>query len=325
VYENAHLVKPGALLLVLSIAALLVACGGELESVLPEPVAEPEPEPVAEPEPEPEPVAEPEPEPEPEPVAEPEPVTDCPRVRVVGTGGDALNVRPDASTTNAPVGQLAEGRLVDVLSIDEAGQDIAGDTTWYQVESGPLEGWISGAFAECTTDEPLPVPDGYLLPLACGTSVTITQGNHSAFSHNGNAAFAFDFGLTADTPLLSMADGVVTRVKDDITPGHPCYSGGGSECANNANYVLVDHGDATATLYMHLNEPTVAVGDTVLRGEQIGLSGGTGWSTGPHAHVQRQEICGGYWCQSVELAFADVGGDGIPAAGETVVSENGCF
>jgi murein DD-endopeptidase MepM/ murein hydrolase activator NlpD len=243
---------------------------------------------------------------------------------VVNTNGDILNVRPQPNTDEPPIGVLAAGRLVDVLDIDEAGQEVDGVATWYLIASGPLEGWISGAFATCTTDEPLPALDGFLLPLSCGTSVGITQGNHSPFSHNGKAAFAFDFGLPADTPLLAMADGVVVLVKDDITPGHPCYSGGGSECANNANYVVLDHGDGTATLYLHLNAPAVAVGDAVLRGAQIGLSGGTGWSTGPHAHVQRQELCSGYWCQSVELSFADVGGDGIPEAGDVVVSENGC-
>jgi hypothetical protein len=73
---------------------------------------------------------------------------------------------------------------------------------------------------------------------------------------------------------------------------------------------------------VHLDAPLVSVGEPVYRGEEVGLSGGTGWSTGPHAHVQRQELCGSWWCQSVSTAFTDVGGDGIPVTGQTVTSQN---
>lgn len=326
------MVRAGASLVLLAPLAFLLACGGPGDGAQPYRSAgrdaatprapSPDRPGSASESPEEPPPEEPLPEePQPEEPVVPE---DCPRVRVAGTGGQPLNVRPTPATSGDPVGQLAEGQLADVTDVDAAGEEIAGDTTWYRVATGPLDGWVSGAFAVCTTDEPAEAPDGYLLPLACGTQASITQGNHSSFSHNGKAAYAFDFSLVADTPLLAMQDGVVVLAKNDIQPGHPCYSGGGSSCANDVNYVVVDHGDATATLYLHLNEASVDVGDTVLRGQQVGLSGGTGWSTGPHAHVQRQELCGSWWCQSLELSFADVGGAGVPAAGDVVVSENGC-
>jgi murein DD-endopeptidase MepM/ murein hydrolase activator NlpD len=257
-------------------------------------------------------------------VADAGPPADCPRIRVVDTGGQPLNVRPDPSTTMAVVGQLAPGQLAEVLEVDDDGEDVGGVTTWYRVETTTITGWVSGRYAACTTDEPIAPPDGYLLPLACGTTVTVTQGNASAFSHNGTAEYAFDFSLTANTPLLAMADGTVELVKGDIAPGHPCYSGGDSSCANDVNYVVLRHGDDSATLYLHLNETMLAAGETVARGQPIGLSGGTGWSTGPHAHVQRQQLCGSWWCQSLPLAFGDVDGDGVPLVDEMVTSQNGC-
>lgn len=48
--------------------------------------------------------------------------------------------------------------------------------------------------------------------------------------------------------------------------------------------VYVDHGQGIVTAYMHLSKFLVAVGDTVARGQRIGLVGATGRVTGPHLH-----------------------------------------
>ena len=48
--------------------------------------------------------------------------------------------------------------------------------------------------------------------------------------------------------------------------------------------VYIDHGQGVVTSYMHLSRALVAVGDTVARGQRIGLVGATGRVTGPHLH-----------------------------------------
>ncbi|MBM4281808.1 MAG: hypothetical protein FJ137_13975 [Deltaproteobacteria bacterium] len=71
----------------------------------------------------------------------------CPRVRVSTDGGE-LNVRPTASTAQAPRGTLPDGSVVDRLSTRQ-GQEVRGNTDWYEVRQGSLTGFISAAFTTC--------------------------------------------------------------------------------------------------------------------------------------------------------------------------------
>lgn len=50
------------------------------------------------------------------------------------------------------------------------------------------------------------------------------------------------------------------------------------------NVVYVDHGGGVVTAYFHMSKPLVSAGDTVSRGQVIGLIGATGRVTGPHLH-----------------------------------------
>ena len=50
--------------------------------------------------------------------------------------------------------------------------------------------------------------------------------------------------------------------------------------------VIIRHPNGLVTLYSHMTNPAVKVGDWVQRGQQIGLVGSTGNSTGPHVHFE---------------------------------------
>jgi hypothetical protein len=160
---------------------------------------------------------------------------------------------------------------------------------------------------------------GYRLPFACGARVSVTQGNNTAFSHNGTQAWAYDFGVGRGTPVMAMEAGTVTHANSSVVSGGRCWNGGGSECANTVNYVVIAHADGTSSLYLHLDAAEVAVGATVARGQRIARSGNTGWSTGAHLHVQRQGRCASWFCASQSLTFADVG---MPATSAAVTSGN---
>ena len=52
------------------------------------------------------------------------------------------------------------------------------------------------------------------------------------------------------------------------------------------NYIVIKHSNGTQTLYSHLSSNAVVVGDVVEQGENIGVMGNTGKSTGTHLHFE---------------------------------------
>jgi murein DD-endopeptidase MepM/ murein hydrolase activator NlpD len=153
--------------------------------------------------------------------------------------------------------------------------------------------------------DPIPEPreqapgdsTGFRLPFAAGQDIRIEQGWNTTFSHNGKAAYAYDFGLYMNTDVLAAAAGIVAFVHDGETK---C---GGPKLRDKANYVTIYHADGSATQYGHLSKVSVKVGEVVAEGEVIGKSGDTGYSQCmPHLHFARQYEGSGV-TQSVPVYF----------------------
>jgi murein DD-endopeptidase MepM/ murein hydrolase activator NlpD len=121
----------------------------------------------------------------------------------------------------------------------------------------------------------------YALPYASGKSYRVLQGYGSRFSHTGLEAYAVDFDMPEGTPVHAARGGVVARVEESHSVG--CWEDG---CGRHANFIVILHSDGTTGEYYHLQEDgaLVDVGDRVVRGQKIGLSGNTGHTTMPHLH-----------------------------------------
>ncbi|MDQ5962679.1 MAG: Peptidase protein [Patescibacteria group bacterium] len=112
--------------------------------------------------------------------------------------------------------------------------------------------------------------------------VTITQyfGNtpfasqnpqvYNGFGHNG-----VDFAVPVGTPILSAQSGIVVGTGDTD-----------KQCSgvSYGKWVLIKHSNGLTTLYAHLSRIDVSSGNAVVALQKIGLSGNTGYSTGPHLH-----------------------------------------
>lgn len=122
----------------------------------------------------------------------------------------------------------------------------------------------------------------YLLPLQ-QAHFRIDQGYGGQFSHRDEQnRYAVDFAAEIGTPVLAAREGVVMQVESDFDKaGLNLERYGG-----RANFVRILHDDGTMTLYAHLKSEgaLVRVGQRVRAGQQIGLSGNTGFTTGPHLH-----------------------------------------
>lgn len=131
-----------------------------------------------------------------------------------------------------------------------------------------------------------PVDVQYLLPLRQDRS-HIDQGYGGAFSHGDpQNRYAVDFAAAIGTPVIAARAGVVMQVESDFDKaGLNLEKYGG-----RANFVRILHDDGTMGLYAHLKPEgvLVRVGQRVRAGQQIGLSGNTGFTTGPHLHFAVQ-------------------------------------
>jgi len=127
----------------------------------------------------------------------------------------------------------------------------------------------------------------YRLPYRSNRSFKVGQSHNGVFSHHGSSRFAIDFMMEIGTPVVAAREGVVIQTVEKYSRG-----GTSEEFRNKANQVYIEHGDGTFGEYAHLkqNGVLVNVGTYVQKGQVIGISGNTGFSSGPHLHFSVSKV-----------------------------------
>ena len=84
--------------------------------------------------------------------------------------------------------------------------------------------------------------------------------------------YGIDFHAPEGTPVKAMMDGEVTLAEKDM------YFTGGT--------IIFDHGHGISTLFMHMKDINVKVGQKIKKGQIVGTLGQSGRATGPHLDIR---------------------------------------
>jgi murein DD-endopeptidase MepM/ murein hydrolase activator NlpD len=107
-----------------------------------------------------------------------------------------------------------------------------------------------------------------------GASSHNVTGRYGEQREGGRTHKGIDVAMPEGTALKAVMDGVVSAAQ--MGSGERSYG----------LYVVIEHSGGKSTLYAHMSQILVKVGDKVVKGQIIGLSGNTGFSSGPHLHFE---------------------------------------
>ena len=120
----------------------------------------------------------------------------------------------------------------------------------------------------------------YDLPFPPNTKVAFIVKENQA--HTGSFKGAVDFAVKLQTPVLAPLDGEVLEVVDSNDK-----FGITEEFAPYANFITIKHTNNEFSQLLHLEKGSslVRAGEKVKKGNQIALTGNSGWMTNPHIHM----------------------------------------
>jgi murein DD-endopeptidase MepM/ murein hydrolase activator NlpD len=204
----------------------------------------------------------------------------------------ALN--PKLSINDLSVGTIIKVPPVSgVIIMVKKGDTVNALAKKYGLESAqPIADWPYNSFAndetfELAAGQSLVIPGG-VMPEEAVRPVYQTTPGQTLFAR-GTGALMWPAGGTITQRFtwyhngIDIANGIGTSIigADSgrvVVAERSGYNGG------YGKYIKVDHGNGLSTLYAHLSEVSVSVGDNISRGQLIGKMGSTGRSTGSHLH-----------------------------------------
>ena len=199
------------------------------------------------------------------------------------TSVDTLTVPKDFVTEPGSF-QQGKGAEVDTLDIQDGRLLLVlkDDHTWYYIKNFKLmesdstfvKDWVPNSTNPFTVPlDSLPLRNS--IALVDSASRFVVPYQTKVFSRfgmrRGRRHQGVDLPLKTGTPVVAAFDG---RVRAST------YNKG------YGNLVIIRHENGLETYYGHLSKRDVEVGDWVRAGDEIGLGGSTGRSTGPHLHFE---------------------------------------
>jgi murein DD-endopeptidase MepM/ murein hydrolase activator NlpD len=202
---------------------------------------------------------------------------------------DLAKLKADAEATEADMNQLelklnAQAAAEEALS--EESMQVAAEVAQLQQKLSAEKAATATAAAKATQaaqqkkTQPGTTQPGWVWPYPSDHTVYSPYGMrwhpiyHRYMFHSG-----VDLGGTYGYPIVAAHDATVLLVRNPVEGRNTGGSGYG-------NYIVLDHGDGYCTLYAHLKNTLVRVGQVVHAGDKIATCGSTGTSTGPHLHFE---------------------------------------
>lgn len=207
---------------------------------------------------------------------------------------DATNLdlfdSPQSSESSAMAGKLASilaAVEVKRASVSDDSQGVGGAERVCEENCDATNGFQDTFAAESVAHDPLVtsmtvaqaraerfVEVMRTLPIGAPVQARISSSygyRRSPFSRKRSFHYGLDLALPSGSPVRATGGGKVIKAVYTRTYGH---------------FVDIEHSSGLVTRYAHLRKSLVKRGDTVDRGDVIGLCGSTGRSTGPHVHYE---------------------------------------
>ena len=138
---------------------------------------------------------------------------------------------------------------------------------------------------------------------------THLEGAHHFTTHGGGERYAYDFLIVIDRRITAgdgsknedhycfgkrlnaPGAGKVLEIENNIEDNRP---GDKNNDQPGGNYIIIDHLNGETSIMAHLKKGSVivSVGDTVIKGQEVGKAGNSGSSSAPHLHYQLQGSSG---------------------------------
>lgn len=152
-------------------------------------------------------------------------------------------------------------QMVQTNGVETARQEISSNTLVEATEAIVLTGAVVQTASRSTA---------YVTDLGMIWPTTATRIS-SYYGYRGDNHSGIDIDGETGDPVWAAKTGTVTAAGYKGTYG---------------NQVVIDHGNGVQTRYAHMDSVTVSVGDEVAIGQQVGVEGSTGNSTGSHLHFE---------------------------------------